>query len=44
LAEVQAFDPGRDEITIIYRKEQTIFYTECVSQLIAVGTVKTKEA
>ena len=44
LAEVQAFDPGRDEITIIYRKEPTVIYTECVSQLIAAGKAKTKEA
>lgn len=42
LAEVQAFDPGRDEIRIIYRKEPTVIYTECVSQLIAAGKVKTK--
>ncbi|KAJ7394611.1 hypothetical protein OS493_000429 [Desmophyllum pertusum] len=39
-AEVQAFDPDTDEITIIYRKEPTVIYTECVTQLIAVGKVK----
>ena len=39
-AEVQAFDPDRDEITIIYKREPTVIYTECVSQLISEGKVR----
>ena len=39
-AEVQAFDPDRDEITIIYKREPTVIYTECVSQLISEGKAK----
>ena len=39
-AEVQAFDPDRDEITIIYKREPTVVYTECVTQLISEGKVK----
>lgn len=38
-AEVQAFDPERDEITIIYKREPTVVYTECVTQLISEGKV-----
>lgn len=38
--EVQAFDPDRDEITIIYKREPTVVYTECVTQLISEGKVK----
>ena len=30
-AEVQAFEPDTDEITIIYKREPTIVYTECHS-------------
>lgn len=39
-AEVQAFDPDRDEITIIYKREPTVVYCECVTQLISEGKVK----
>ena len=39
-AEVQAFDPDRDEITIIYKRGPTVVYTECVTQLISEGKVK----
>lgn len=38
--EVQAVDPDRDEITLIYKKEPTVIYTECVTQLISEGKVK----
>ena len=39
-AEVQAFEPDTDEITIIYKREPTVVYTECVTQLISEGKVK----
>ena len=39
-AEVQAFDPDRDEVTIIYKREPTVVYSECVTQLISEGKVK----
>ena len=39
-AEVQAFEPDTDETTIIYKREPTVLYTECVIQLISEGKVK----
>ena len=39
-AEVQAFDPDRDEITIICKRERTLVNTECVTKLISEGKVK----
>ena len=39
-AEVQAFEPDTDEITIIYKREPTVVYTECVTQLISEGKKK----
>ena len=39
-AEIQAFDPDRDEITITYKREPTVVHTECVTQLISEGKVK----
>ena len=38
--EVQAFEPDTDETTIIYKREPTVLYTECVIQLISEGKVK----
>ena len=39
-AEVQAFGPDRDKITITYKREPTVDYTESVTQLISEGKVK----
>ena len=39
-AEVQAFEPNIDEITIIYNREPTVVCTKCVTQIISDGKVK----